>query len=198
MFMCDSLTRLAMAQRQIGLAAGEPPTSRGYTPSVFALLPRLLERCGPGAPRGSITAITTVLVEGDDMQDPVADSVRGIVDGHIVLSRRLASHGHFPPIDVLESLSRTMPMTVGTKQIQAAARIRDLLATYRENEELIRLAAYKKGSDPDVDVAIDFHRPIQTILRQDVEEHTPMEQTIRAIEDVARKSLEKKGRRAKS
>ncbi len=192
MFMCDSLTRLAMAQRQIGLAAGEPPTTRGYTPSVFALLPRLLERCGPGAPRGSITAVTTVLVEGDDMNDPVADTVRGILDGHIVLSRRLASHGHFPAIDVLESLSRTMPMTTSPVQVQAAARIRDLLATYRENEELIRLAAYKKGSDPAVDVAIDFQKPIETILRQDVNEHTPMKQTVQAVHDVARRSLKRK------
>jgi len=185
MFMADSLTRLAMAQRQIGLAAGEPPTTRGYTPSVFTLLPRLLERAGPGAPRGSITAVCTVLVEGDDMDDPVADTVRSIVDGHLVLSRKLASHGHYPPIDVLESLSRTMPMTVTPQQVASASRIRDMAATWRENEELIRLGAYRAGSDPAVDQAIGANPLINAFLRQDVNDHTTFEDTVKRLAKLA-------------
>jgi flagellum-specific ATP synthase len=170
LLMVDSMTRLAMAQRQIGLAAGEPPATRGYTPSVFTLLPRLLERAGQGAGAGSITAVTTVLVEGDDMDDPVADTVRGIVDGHIVLSRKLASHGHYPAIDILESVSRTMPLTSPKEQIEAAHAVRDLMATWRENEELIRLGAYRKGTDPKVDRAIRAWPAITEYLRQGVDE----------------------------
>ena len=170
MLMADSLTRLAMAQRQIGLAAGEPPTTKGYTPSVFTMLPRLLERAGQGASGGSITAICTVLVEGEDMDDPVADMVRGIVDGHMVMSRKLASHGHYPPIDVLQSLSRTMSLTASPAQQKAAGRIRDFLATWRENEEIIRLGAYKKGTDANVDKAVEMHPAIEAFLRQGVEE----------------------------
>ena len=170
--MVDSLTRLAMAQRQIGLSAGEPPTTKGYTPSVFTMMPRLLERAGPGAGEGSITGLFTVLVEGDDMDDPVADTVRGIVDGHIVLSRKLASHGHYPAIDVLQSVSRTMPATTTAEQVAWANRVRALIATYRENEELIRLGAYKPGTDPDVDAAIQAHPAINAFLKQGVEEIT--------------------------
>jgi flagellum-specific ATP synthase len=172
LLMVDSLTRLAMAQRQIGLSAGEPPTTRGYTPSVFTLLPRLLERAGPGAGEGSITNVSTVLVEGEDMDDPVADTVRSIIDGHIVLSRRLASHGHYPPIHVLQSISRTMSMTVPGGQMAWAARVRALMATWSENEELVRLGAYKRGTDPEVDAAIEAHPHIQSFLRQQVGEKT--------------------------
>lgn len=185
MLMADSLTRLAMAQRQIGLAAGEPPTTKGYTPSVFTLLPRLLERAGPGAGEGSITGVFTVLVEGDDTNDPVADTVRGIVDGHVVLSRKLASHGHFPAIDVLQSLSRTMPASVPTNHIQLARHLRALLATWRENEELVRLGAYTRGTDPAVDAAIDKHGLMDTLLCQDVGEATPLSETVRAMGMIA-------------
>jgi flagellum-specific ATP synthase len=187
LLMVDSLTRLAMAQRQIGLAAGEPPATRGYTPSVFTLLPRLLERAGPGAGKGSITAVTTVLVEGDDMDDPVADTVRGIVDGHIVLSRRLASHGHYPAIDVLESVSRTMTSTSPPEQIEAAHAVRDLMATWRENEELIRLGAYRKGTDPKVDLAIKTWPAITAFLRQGVEESTPFTDVVQGLVSLAKK-----------
>jgi flagellum-specific ATP synthase len=185
MLMVDSLTRLAMAQRQIGLASGEPPATRGYTPSVFTLLPRLLERAGPGSGRGSITAITTVLVEGDDMDDPVADTVRGIVDGHIVLSRRIASHGHYPAIDVLESVSRTMNMTSSEEHQTAALAMRDLIATWRENEELIRLGAYRRGTDPKVDRCIMLKEEIDGFLRQQVEESTAFEDTVSSLIQIA-------------
>jgi flagellum-specific ATP synthase len=180
LFMVDSLTRLAMAQRQIGLAAGEPPTTKGYTPSVFTLMPRILERLGPG-PAGSITGFLTVLVEGEDMDDPVADTVRGIVDGHIVLSRKLGSLGHYPSIDVLQSVSRTMPHTVSPAHLEAASRVRALLATHRENEELIRLGAYKPGTDPEVDTAIAAMPEINAFLRQRVEDPTAFEESTRAL-----------------
>ncbi len=185
LLMCDSLTRLAMAQRQIGLAAGEPPATRGYTPSVFTLLPRLLERAGPGAGKGSITAVTTVLVEGDDMEDPVADTVRGIVDGHIVLSRKLASHGHYPAIDLLQSVSRTMNMTAPHEQVEAANVLRDLVATWRENEELVRLGAYRRGSDPKVDLAVAAEPRIAAFLNQTVEETTDYATMVRVLVELA-------------
>jgi flagellum-specific ATP synthase len=178
----DSLTRLAMAQRQIGLAAGEPPTTTGYTPSVFSLIPSLLERAGPGAGSGSITGIFTVLVEGDDIHDPVADMVRGVVDGHIVLSRKLASHGHYPAIDVLQSLSRTMPHTTALEQQAAAVRVRDLLATWHENEELVRLGAYRKGTDPAVDRAIQLKPAIDAFLKQHVNEAESFEQVVAQLQ----------------
>jgi flagellum-specific ATP synthase/type III secretion protein N (ATPase) len=182
LMLADSLTRLAMAQRQIGLAAGEPPTTKGYTPSVFALIPSLLERAGPGAGQGSITGIYTVLVEADDIHDPVADTVRGVVDGHIVLSRKLASHGHFPAIDVLQSLSRTMPFTTMLEQQGAAVRVRDLLATWQENEELVRLGAYHRGSDPAVDRAIQLKPAIDAFLRQRVDDAEPFEQVVAQLQ----------------
>jgi flagellum-specific ATP synthase len=185
LLMVDSLTRLAMAQRQIGLSAGEPPTTRGYTPSVFTLMPRLLERAGPGAPHGSITGFFTVLVEGEDMEDPVADTVRGIVDGHIVLSRRLASLGHYPAIDVLQSVSRTMPSTVSPAHVQAAVRVRALMATHRENEELIRLGAYKPGTDAEVDTAIQANPQITRFLRQTVDENTDFAEVGRVLDGLA-------------
>lgn len=189
LLMVDSLTRLAMAQRQIGLSAGEPPTTKGYTPSVFTMMPRLLERAGPGPGRGSITGIFTVLVEGDDMDDPVADTVRGIVDGHLVLSRKLASFGHYPPIDVLQSVSRTMPSTASRAHVQSAARVRALLATWRENEELIRLGAYKPGTDPEVDAAILAHPKLTAFLKQGVDESTSLDDCVKALGALAEASL---------
>jgi flagellum-specific ATP synthase len=172
LLLMDSLTRLALAQRQIGLAAGEPPTTRGFTPSVFGLLAPLLERAGPGEPPGSITAVYTVLVEGDDVNDPIGDAVRGIVDGHIVLSRKLASHGHYPAIDVLSSLSRIMAQVTDPEHQATASKVRDLLATWSENEELIRLGAYRKGSSKPVDEAISRHPMIKDFLIQDVKDPT--------------------------
>ena len=184
LFMCDSVTRLAMAQRQIGLAAGEPPATKGYTPSVFSMIPSLLERMGQGSEsqgQGSITGVLTVLVEGDDMEDPVADTVRGVVDGHLVLSRKLASRGHYPPIDILESVSRTMPETVATHQLEWASKLRALLSVWRENEELIRLGAYKKGTDPEVDEAVLLQPKVDVFLRQRTMEETTFQDTVRIM-----------------
>ena len=167
MLMMDSVTRVAMAQREIGLAVGEPPTTRGYTPSVFALLPRLLERVGAGE-KGSITGIFTVLVDGDDMNEPIGDAVRGIVDGHIVLSRSLAHANHFPAIDVLQSVSRVMPRVTDVRQRDAAGHLRTLMSAYRDAESLIRIGAYKSGSDPMTDNAIRAIDDINGLLRQDL------------------------------
>ncbi len=182
LLMMDSITRLALAQRQIGLAAGEPPTTRGFTPSVFALMPRLLERAGAGADGGSITGIYTVLIEGDDVHDPVGDAVRGIVDGHIVLSRKLASHGHYPAVDVLASLSRLMDRVVTPNHRKAASRTRDLMATWEENEELIRLGAYRKGSSAAVDEALEKLPRIKEFLKQPHTVGVPMEETVKLLE----------------
>ena len=181
LLLVDSLTRLALAQRQIGLAAGEPPTTRGFTPSVFAILPPLLERAGPGMGSGSITAIYTVLVEGDDHNDPIADAVRGIVDGHIVLSRDLANRGQYPPVDVLGSLSRLMSRIAAPEHVGSANNLRRLLAIWRDNEELIRLGAYRAGTDPDVDHAIAAHGAITTFLQQSPDERTDFETMLAAL-----------------
>ncbi|MDE2573513.1 MAG: flagellar protein export ATPase FliI [bacterium] len=167
--MMDSVTRFAMAQREVGLAIGEPTTTKGYTPSVFALLPKLLERAGT-SPRGSITGIYAVLVDGDDLNEPVADAVRSILDGHIVLSRALASANHYPAIDVLSSVSRVMPDVADEVQQRAASAVRDLLATYREAEDLINIGAYVPGSNPRVDLAISKIESIRHFLRQDTYE----------------------------
>ena len=153
LLMMDSVTRVAMAQRDVGLAIGEPPATRGYTPSVFALLPRLLERSGAGE-QGSITAIYSVLVEGDDMNEPIADTVRGILDGHFVLSRQLAAKYHYPSVDVQRSVSRVMPAVVSEQQYAAAGRVRELLAIFEEAQDLINIGAYKSGSNPKVDWAL--------------------------------------------
>ena len=165
LLMMDSLTRMAMAQREIGLAAGEPPTTKGYTPSVFALLPRLLERAGM-ARQGSITGLYTVLVEGDDMDDPIADASRAILDGHLVLSRRLASRGHFPPIEVMESVSRSMSDVVEEGHWEQAIQLKSMLAAYAEAEDLINIGAYARGSNPRVDRALQLIGPINAFLQQ--------------------------------
>jgi flagellum-specific ATP synthase len=171
MLMMDSVTRFAMAQREVGLAIGEPPATRGYTPSVFALLPRLLERAGT-SPEGSITGLYTVLVDGDDMNEPIADAVRSILDGHVVLTRDLAHAGHYPAIDVLQSVSRLVTEIV-TPEVQAAGQhMRSALAAYREKEDLISIGAYQRGTDPLVDVAIDNRPAINSFLRQPVEDLT--------------------------
>ena len=152
--MMDSITRFAMAQREVGLAIGEPPTTKGYTPSVFALLPKILERAGTTAHQGSITGIYTILVEADDMNDPVADACRSILDGHVVLSRDLAGQNHYPAIDVLNSVSRVMRDIVTPEQLKSAGNIRSMLATYKSVEDLISIGAYVKGNSPKVDQAV--------------------------------------------
>jgi flagellum-specific ATP synthase len=172
LLMMDSVTRFAMAQREVGLSAGEPPSSRGYTPSVFALLPRIMERAGTFEGMGSITGIYTVLVEGDDMNEPIADAVRGILDGHIVLSRKLGAKNHFPAIDVLASLSRLFSSLAVPEQKQLSSKIRELLATYQDAEDLIQIGAYTKGSSPSIDQAIQFQPAITAFLRQAVAEGT--------------------------
>ncbi len=166
LFMMDSVTRLAMAQREIGLAAGEPPTARGYTPSVFSMLPRLLERCGCGSGAGSMTGIYTVLVEGDDFNDPISDATRGILDGHIVLTRELAARNHFPAIDILASTSRVMRHVVDEQQVADAGLVRELLAVYRDAEELVNIGAYRAGSNPRIDLALELIHPIRAFLQQ--------------------------------
>jgi flagellum-specific ATP synthase len=176
LFMMDSVTRFAMAQREIGLAIGEPPATRGYTPSVFAMLPRLLERAGAGE-EGAITALYTVLVEGDDMNEPVADAVRGILDGHIVLSRTLAHFNHYPAIDVLESVSRLTRDVCTADEVAAIGKAREQLALYRKNEDLISIGAYQKGANAALDRAITLHEPLKNFLRQAVHEHTPRAQS---------------------
>ena len=181
LLMMDSVTRFAMAQREVGLSAGEPPSSRGYTPSVFALLPRLMERAGTFEGQGSITGIYTVLVEGDDMNEPIADAARGILDGHVVLSRRLASRNHFPDIDVLPSISRLFSTLAIPEQKQLSAKLRDLMATYNEAEDLIQIGAYTKGSSPTIDQAIQFQPAILAFLRQAVAEGSGYNETLMAM-----------------
>jgi flagellum-specific ATP synthase len=178
--MMDSLTRFCMAQREVGLSAGEPPATRGYPPSVFALMPRLLERAGAGE-RGSITGLYTVLVEGDDMNDPIADSARAILDGHIVLSRKLATSGHFPSIDILESVSRVAPRVMTAEQIAQAAELRRLMAAYRDAKDLIEIGAYVKGSNPLVDRSVQLRTAIDHFLRQDVGTIAPISESLAAL-----------------
>jgi flagellum-specific ATP synthase len=183
LLMMDSVTRFAMAQREIGLAIGEPPATRGYTPSVFAMLPRLLERAGAGE-RGAITALYTVLVEGDDMNEPVADAVRGILDGHIVLSRALAHFNHYPAIDVLESVSRLTRDVCTPDEVTLAGRAREQLALYRKNEDLISIGAYTKGANAALDQAVGLHEPLKKFLRQSVSEHMPRAQTFQTLKSI--------------
>ncbi len=184
MLMMDSVTRFCMAQREIGLAVGEPPTTRGYTPSVFALLPQLMERAGT-AQRGSITALYTVLVEGDDLMEPVADHARSILDGHIVLSRALASQGHYPPVEVLESTSRLMPSVASPEHQRWAQAVRAHLATYREVEDLVNLGAYTRGNNPRVDAALDRIDAIRAFLRQLPGERSPFHETLARLAELA-------------
>ncbi len=173
LLLIDSVTRFATAQRELGLAAGEPPTTRGYPPSVFNLLPRLVERAGR-TNRGSITAFYAVLVEGDDNNEPIADALRGLLDGHIVLSRSLASESHWPPIDILDSLSRLQPHLVGPEMQQTVASVRQLLGDYRGNRDLISIGAYRAGSDPKVDLAIAMRGPLNDFLKQSSDQLTSL------------------------
>src|SRR5499426_524850 len=172
--LMDSVTRFAVAQREIGLSAGEPPTSKGYTPTVFTELPRLLERAGPGTGQGTITGLFSVLVEGGNHDEPVADAVRAILDGHVVMERAIAERGRYPAINILKSVSRTMPRAANPAYLPAINRARQVMATYSDMEELIRLGAYRAGSSPEVDEAIALHKPLETFLAQLKEESTPM------------------------
>lgn len=181
LLMMDSVTRVALALREVGLACGEPPATRGYTPSVFAFLPRLLERTGPAA-IGSITALYAVLVEGDDMNEPIADTVRGIMDGHVVLSRELAEMGHFPAIDVLGSISRVMPNLVSETQLAQARKLRELLAVLRQNADLVSIGAYVPGGNPLLDRALALKPAIDAFLRQRVDEAPDMETVLKSLE----------------
>ena len=187
MLMMDSVTRFAMAQREVGLAVGEPPATRGYTPSVFAALPKLLERSGTG-PRGSITAFYTVLVDGDDMNEPIADAVRGILDGHIVLDRHLANKGHYPAIDVLSSVSRVMKEIVPAAQTEAAEYLKRLLSIYKDSEDLINLGAYQRGTNPEIDLSLEYIEAIREYTCQKIDEKTTFEEAQeRLISEFARR-----------
>ena len=184
LLIMDSVTRFAMAQREIGLAVGEPPTARGYTPSVFANLPKLLERCGAAAHGGSITAIYTVLVEGDDLDDPIADAVRSILDGHIVLGRDLANHGHYPAIDVLKSISRLEPVLSKPKEKQSTQRGVALLSQFQKNKDLVEIGAYKAGTNPELDQAIRLVPKINEFLRQEIDASVPRGQSMQMLERI--------------
>jgi flagellum-specific ATP synthase len=181
--MMDSLTRVAMAQREIGLSAGEPPATRGYPPSVFNLMPRLLERAGT-SPHGSITGLYTVLVEGDDLQDPIGDTARSILDGHVVLTRRLATAGHFPSIDVLESISRVTGAVTTPEQRGDAVALRRMLAAHRDVKELVEIGAYVAGTDPEADAAIARMPRIDAFLRQSMDDQTPVADTWSALHEL--------------
>ncbi|MFN5407011.1 flagellar protein export ATPase FliI [Bradyrhizobium sp.] len=182
--LMDSVTRFAMAQREIGLSAGEPPTAKGYTPTVFTELPKLLERAGPGSGEGTITGIFTVLVDGDDPNEPVADAVRGILDGHVVMQRSIAERGRYPAINILKSVSRTMPKSADPVFLPTIMRARQVMATYADMEELIRLGAYRAGSSPEVDEAIRLHEPLEAFLRQRKDEVCGLAQGYRELEQI--------------
>jgi len=182
--LMDSVTRFAMAQREIGLSAGEPPTAKGYTPTVFTELPKLLERAGPGIGVGTITGIFTVLVDGDDHNEPIADAVRGILDGHIVMQRSIAERGRFPAINILKSVSRTMPRSANPDYLPVIMRGRQVMATYADMEELIRLGAYRAGSSPEVDEAIRLHDPLEAFLRQAKEEKSSLDDGYRQLAQI--------------
>lgn len=187
LFMLDSVTRIAMAQREVGLAVGEPPATRGYTPSVFALMPKLLERAGSNE-KGTISGLYTVLVEGDDFNEPVSDTVRSILDGHIMLSRDLAHKNHYPAVDVLQSISRVMNDVVSSEHKKAAAKIREMLAVYKKNEDLINIGAYVKGSNKTVDTAISMMDEINSFLTQSVDEKIDYRQTVEELLELAKKA----------
>jgi flagellum-specific ATP synthase len=182
--LMDSVTRFAMAQREIGLSAGEPPTAKGYTPTVFTELPKLLERAGPGTGVGTITGIFTVLVDGDDHNEPIADAVRGILDGHVVMQRSIAERGRFPAINILKSVSRTMPRSANPDYLPVIMRGRQVMATYADMEELIRLGAYRAGSSPEVDEAIRLHDPLEAFLRQAKEEKSSLDDGYRQLAQI--------------
>ena len=183
LFLMDSVTRFARAQREIGLAAGEPPTRRGFPPSVFATLPRLMERTGM-SDKGSITALYTVLVEGDDMTEPIADETRSILDGHIILSRELASRTHYPAIDILASTSRVMNAITTPEHLQSASKIRSWMAQHRDVELLLKIGEYQKGNDADTDVAIEKITPINQFLRQSMDDVTPYDKTLNIMQQI--------------
>lgn len=184
LLVMDSVTRFAMAMREIGLSIGEPPSTKGYTPSVFSTLPKLLERAGNFEGSGSITGFYTTLVESDDMNDPIGDAVRSIVDGHIVLSRALAHKGHYPAIDVLQSASRVMKAVAGSEHVRMAQKLREVLATYSEAEDLINVGAYKMGANPKIDKAIKLIDPINEFLKQKTEDHSNMNQCLRSLSQI--------------
>ncbi len=186
--MMDSVTRFAMAQREIGLTVGEPPTTKGYTPSVFAILPKLLERAG-NSDKGSITGFYTVLVDGDDMTEPIADAVRSILDGHIVLSRKIANKGQFPAVDPLQSVSRVMPLVVTDDHRKRAMAFNEILATYNEAEELINIGAYAKGSNPQIDHALQKINDLKKFIKQDMKEKSTYEETINWLNSIIEKPL---------
>jgi flagellum-specific ATP synthase len=186
LLVMDSITRFAMAQREVGLAAGEPPSSKGYTPSVFALLPRLVERAGNFRSGGSITGFYTVLVEGDDMSDPIADSVRSLLDGHIVLSRDLAWRYHYPSIDILSSISRLMPDLVPQAFMQKTGKIREWLSTYQKAEDMVNIGAYAKGSNPKIDLALRKIDAVNSFLVQRYDERVTLENAFAAVEDITK------------
>lgn len=186
LLVMDSVTRYAMALREAALAAGEPPATKGYPPSVFAALPRLLERAGTGGGEGTISALYTVLVEGDDMNDPIADSVRGILDGHIIMSRALAEKSHFPAIDVLQSISRLAPEIAPEAMMKASSQVREVLAAYREAADLIQVGAYQAGSDPRVEIAIKLMPQFNAYLRQTVKERTSLAESRTRLQALAK------------
>jgi len=189
LLLMDSLTRFAMAQREIGMAAGEPPVSRGFPPSVYTILPKLLERSGM-SDKGSITGLYTVLVEGDDLNEPISDTVRGILDGHIVLSRAIANSNHYPPIDILGSVSRVMPEIVTREHFEAFGSMKNMIAVYREAEDLINIGAYKRGANPEIDRAVKLHPAIQGFLKQSMYESLTFEETLKMMSGIINSNLQ--------
>lgn len=193
LLLMDSLTRFAMAQREIGMAGGEPPVSRGFPPSMYTVMPRLLERSGM-SDKGSITGLYTVLVEGDDINEPVSDTVRGILDGHIVLSRAIANSNHYPPVDVLGSVSRVMPDIVSERHMELSGSIRRMMAVYSEAEDLINIGAYRRGANPEIDRAVELHPQIQDFLRQGVSDRCTYDETLEMMASIIRGSAPVSGK----
>ncbi len=183
LFLCDSITRLATAQREIGLAIGEPPATKGYTPSVFSMLPKFLERAGTSS-KGTITGLFTVLVEGDDLDEPISDAARSVLDGHIVLSRELATRNHYPAVDILQSISRCQPDVVTSEHMDLVGAIKNLLAAYKENEDLIQIGAYASGSNHRVDSAIKIHEPIMRFLRQNRDDRVDYAESFKELQSI--------------